>query len=96
MEPIAVPTPEAEMPQDLRFELAIVRQVMDRLLRLWDEQGPSLNPVEGRRLASLIFNGARTAAILQYHQQRLPDKEDDRAWLASALAALGDRYGIEL
>jgi hypothetical protein len=96
MEPIALPTSEGEMPQDLRFELAIVRQVMDRLLRLWDEQGPSLNPVEGRRLASLIFNGARTAAILQYHQQRLPGRGDDQAWLASALAALGERHELEL
>lgn len=97
MEPNDPTTHEPDMTdKDLKFELAIVRQVMDRLLRLWDEQGSTLGTVEGRRLASLIFNGARTAAILLYHQQRLPGREDDQAWLASALAALGDRYEVGL
>lgn len=96
MEPTPpTPTPD-ELPTDLRPELAIVRQVMARLLRLWDDQGATLSPAEGRRLAALIFNGARTAAVLLYHQQRLPDRGDEQAWLAAALAALGERHDLEL
>ena len=73
MEPTTTYSTLDELPGDLRPELAIVRQVMNRLLRLWDELGSSLDPVGARRLATLIFNGARTSAVLLYHQQRLPN-----------------------
>ncbi len=96
MEPTTATATTDPLPTDLRPELAIVRQVMNRLLRLWDEQATTLDPVEARRLAALIFNGARTSAVLLYHQQRLPGKEDDQAWLASALAASGERHGLDL
>lgn len=96
MEPTTTYPATDEVPNNLRPELAIVRQVMNRLLLLWDEQGTSLTPAEGRRLAALIFNGARTAAVLLYHQQRLPDRGDEQAWLAAALAALGEQHELEL
>lgn len=52
--------------------------------------------VEARRLAALLFNGARTSAILLYHHNRLPDRDDDRTWLISALDALSSEYNTEL
>lgn len=75
---------------DLRPELGVVRDVMRRLLRLWDRQGDAIAPDEARKLAGLLFNGARTVAVLLFHQSRRPGGEDDgiQRWLAEALEEL--------
>jgi hypothetical protein len=85
---------------DLRPELAVVRQIMRRLVALWDRQGEAIESEEARRLAALIFNGARTAAILLFQETRRAsaDKGKDgiEDWLAAALDELGEKYGTEL
>ena len=89
--------PTDDMTLDLRPEVAVVRQIIRRLVELWDKQADDLSPEEGRKLAALIFNGARTAAVLLYHHRRLPEQaHDEQAWLAEALAELGEKYELEL
>lgn len=91
------PTDTVATALDLRPEVAVVRQIIRRLVELWDKQGDDLSTEEGRKLAALIFNGARTAAVLLYHHRRLPDQpSDEQAWLAAALAELGETYQVEL
>ena len=82
---------------DLRPELALVRQVMRRLVILWDRQGDAIESEEARRLAALIFNGARTAAILLFQETRRPEKKDEmESWLSDALDALSEELNVEL
>ena len=91
----AQPTDDTTL--DLRPEVAVVRQSIRRLVELWDKEGSTLTTEEGRKLAALIFNGARTAAVLLYHHQRLPGAaNDEQEWLAAALAELGEKYDLEL
>lgn len=78
---------------DLRQEVQMVRVVILRLLRLWDNPAQPLAPEEARRLATLIFSGARTVA----HLLARPVKETDgQDWLATALDELGEKYGVKL
>jgi len=85
------------LPLNLRFELGIVRQVLRRLVALWDAQGDAIESEEARRLAGLIFNGARTSALLLFQQTRGKEKKDDiQAWLDEALKQVGDDFGVEL
>lgn len=78
---------------DLRQEVQMVRVVILRLLRLWDNPAQPLPPEEARRLATLIFSGARTVAHLLARQTKEADGQD---WLATALDELGEKYGIKL
>ncbi len=82
---------------DLRFELGLVREVMRRLLRLWDKQGDAIASEEARWLAGLLFNGARTVAVMLYQQSRRGGVEDEFPnWLNGALEALGQKYDLNL
>ena len=70
-----------------------MRVVILRLLRLWDNPAQPLAPEEARRLATLIFSGARTVA----HLLSRPTKDADTIdWLAQALAEMGDKHGLDL
>lgn len=78
---------------DLQHELQEVRLVMYRLLRLWDDAEPPLPPEEARRLAALVFSGARTVAHLLNQQA---GSGDARGWLKGALDQVAAEYGIDL
>lgn len=78
---------------DLQRELQEVRLVMYRLLRLWDDAEPPLPPEEARRLAALVFSGARTVAHLLNQQA---GSGDARGWLKGALDQVAAEYGIDL
>ncbi|HOU42422.1 MAG TPA: hypothetical protein PK829_14235 [Promineifilum sp.] len=79
---------------DLQHELQEVRLVMYRLLRLWDDAEPPLAPEEARRLAALVFTGARTVAHLLNHQAGAGG--DARGWLKGALDQVAADYGLDL
>ena len=78
---------------DLRQEVQQVRVVILRLLRLWDNPAQPLAPEEARRLATLLFSGARTVAHLLNRQTKEGDGQD---WLAQVLDELGGKYGVNL
>jgi len=74
---------------DLRPEVALVRVVLRRLLALLDE-GDDLPPEELRRVAGLLFTGARTvAALLGQRAARPPEAQD---WLNAALEEMAVKY----
>jgi hypothetical protein len=78
---------------DLRHEVQAVRVVMLRLLRLWNDPAQPIAAEEARRLAALVFSGARTVA----HLLSRPTKDAGTAdWFAQALAAMGDKHGLDL
>lgn len=78
---------------DLHREVQTVRVVVSRLVQLWGDPTQATNPEEARRLAALIFSGARTVA----HLLSRPAKDAGTAdWLAQALAEIGDKHGLEL
>ena len=78
---------------DLRREVQAVRVVMLRLLRLWNDPTEPVGAEEARRLAALIFSGARTVA----HLLSRPVKDTDTMdWFAQALKAMGDNHGLDL
>ncbi len=79
---------------DLRQEVQTVRVVILRLLRLWDNPAQPLAPEEARRLATLIFSGARTVAHLLSRQTgRKPTRPTGwpRRW-----RQWGSKYGLDL
>ena len=79
---------------DLRPEVALVRVVLRRLLALLDE-GDDLPPEELRRIAGLLFTGARTVAALLGHRAARPAEAQD--WLNAALEEMAAKYpGLEL
>ncbi len=78
---------------DLQRELQEVRLVMYRLLRLWDDAEPPLSSEEARRLATLVFSGARTVAHLLNQQA---GSGDARGWLKGALDQVAAEYDIDL
>lgn len=81
-------------PQSLAGELSVVRQVLQRLVdRLYDPQ-LFLEAEELRKVAALIFSGARTVAYLL--QQQRGHESDVPDWLDEALDALSADYGAEL
>ena len=78
---------------NLHREVQVVRIVLLRLLRLWNDPRQPVDAEEARRLAALIFSGARTVA----HLLSRPTKDADTIdWLAQALAAMGDKHGLDL
>lgn len=78
---------------NLNQELQQVRVAILRLLWLWDNPAQPLAPEEARRLATLVFSGARTVAYLLGQQTKEGDGQD---WLAAALDELGEKYGVKL
>ena len=78
---------------DLRGELQTVRVVMLRLMRLWGDPAQAVSPEEARRLATLLFSGARTVAHLLSRQTKEGDGQD---WLAQVLDELGGKHGLNL
>lgn len=79
---------------NLQRELREVRLTMYRLLKLWREQDGPLEPEEARRLAALIFTGARTVAHLLSQSAKATD--DARDWLAQALDRLAAEQGLDV
>jgi len=78
---------------NLRREVQAVRVVMLRLLRLWNDPAQPASAEEARRLAALVFSGARTVA----HLLNRPTKDADTTdWLAQALASMGSQHGLDL
>jgi hypothetical protein len=86
--PYPGPEPVDDYEPTLRPEIAITREVLDTLMGFWRQQ-PALSLDEVRRFAVLVFNGARTVAILLTHQLRLNAQTPDNEWLAQALEELG-------
>ena len=79
---------------DLMAEVALVRVVLRRLLALLNE-GDDLPPEELRRIAGLLFTGARTVAALLGHRAARPAEAQD--WLNAALEEMAGRYpGLEI
>ncbi|HRO91317.1 MAG TPA: hypothetical protein PLC06_12520 [Promineifilum sp.] len=68
---------------DLLPEVELVRLVLRRLLAHLDESAGELPVEEVRRLAALLFTGARTVALLL--GKRAPARPETEAWLAEAL-----------
>ncbi len=83
----------AEAP-DLRPEVELVRVVLRQLLVYLNESAGELPPEEVRRVAGLLFTGARTVALL-LGKRPLPAAETE-AWMADALRLMGDQYGRDL
>jgi hypothetical protein len=83
----------AEEP-DLRPEVEMVRVVLRRLLIHLDESAGELPPEEVRRVAGLLFTGARTVALL-LGKRPLPAAETE-AWMIEALRLMGEAVGREL
>lgn len=83
----------AEEP-DLRPEVELVRVVLRRLLAHLDETAGELPPEEVRRVAGLLFSGARTVALLLGKRPLNPVETE--AWMVEALRLMGEAVGREL
>ena len=68
---------------DLLPEVELVRLVLRRLLAHLDESAGELPVEEVRRVAALLFTGARTVALLL--GKRAPARPETEAWLVEAL-----------
>lgn len=77
---------DAGLEAGLRPEVVLVRVVLRRLLAYLDENAGQLPPDELRRVAGLVFSGARTVAQLLNHKAAQTD--DAQQWLTAALAEL--------
>ena len=78
---------------NLNREVQEVRVVILRLLGLWDDPAQEISAEEARRLAALIFSGARTVAHLLSRQTK---EGSGQEWLAQVLDELGEKYGVNL
>jgi hypothetical protein len=67
----------------LEGEISAAREVLAGLMGLWRHEGVTVD--DARRLAALVFSGARTIAILLAHQSRLAAPEEDNGWLIATL-----------
>lgn len=86
--------PTADMSRTLGNELAVVRRVLQRLVERLDEPAFAVEAEELRKVAALIFNGARTVAYLL--QQQSGSDTDVPDWLDEALDALTEAYEVDL
>ncbi len=78
----------------LTSELVVVRLVLQRLVEQLDQSELAVEADDLRKLAALIFSGARTVAyLLQQQSGRDADAPD---WLDEALNVLKGDYGVEL
>lgn len=78
----------------LRPEVDLVRVVLRRLVAYLDENTGDLPPEELRRVAALVFSGARTVAMLAGKHAARPAEVEP--WLLEALRHMGKDYGREL
>lgn len=85
----SLPVDEAEL--TLRPEIVLTRELLATLMRFWRQPGLTLD--DARRLAMLVFSGARTVAILVTHQLRLNGQAPDNEWLKEVLDELGKEIG---
>lgn len=79
---------------DLQPEVDLVRIVLRRLLSFLDESAGELSPEETRRVAGLVFTGARTIAMLQGKRAAHPTEAHE--WLSAALGEMGAKYNFDL
>jgi len=75
--------PESPAALSLEGEISAAREVLAGLLALWRRDEVTLE--DAKRLAALLFSGARTIAILLAHQSRLGAPEVDTEWMMKAL-----------
>jgi len=80
----------------LWVEVENTRDVLDGVMMLWEQQLPTLTIDDARRLSVLVFNAARTVAILLTHQLRMNPHAQNMEWLDKALEQLGEGMGVEL
>lgn len=85
---------DAGLEANLRPEVILVRVVLRRLLAYLDENAGQLPPDELRRVAGLVFSGARTVAQLLNHQTT--NTVEAQQWLAAALAEMSSGLPVEL
>ena len=85
---------DAGLEANLRPEVVLVRVVLRRLLAYLDENAGQLPPDELRRVAGLVFSGARTVAQLLNHQTT--NTVEAQQWLAAALAEMSSGLPVEL
>ncbi len=83
----------AEAP-DLQPEVELVRLVLRRLLAYLDETAGELPPEETRRVAALLFTGARTVALLL--GKRPPPNPEMEEWMVKALREMGENYELRI
>ncbi len=74
---------------DLLPEVELVRLVLRRLLAHLDEGAGELPPEETRRVAALLFTGARTVALLL--GKRPPPNPEMEEWMVKALREMGEK-----
>lgn len=86
--------PASSAGQDLQPEIDMTRMVLRRLLAYLDESAGALSPEEARRIAGLLFTGARTVALLLGKPPVRP--AETQKWLAAALGEMGEELGREL
>ena len=75
-------------------ELHVVRQVLQRLVKLMDDPEQPPTPEEARRLAAVVFSGTRTVAYLL--NQRAAAGDGAQEWLKRTLDALAVDYDLDL
>ena len=78
----------------LRPEVALVRLVLRRLLATFNERSADLPPDELRRIAGLVFTGARTVAQLLGRKEAAADEVQE--WLDAALKDISAHYQVDL
>ena len=79
---------------DLQPEVELVRLVLRRLLAHLDESAGELPPEETRRVAALLFTGARTIALLL--GKRPPARPEMEEWMEKALREMKDNYELRI
>ena len=75
-------------------EVELVRLVLRRLLAHLDEGAGELPPEETRRVAALLFTGARTVALLL--GKRPPPNPEMEEWMVKALREMGENYELRI
>jgi hypothetical protein len=80
--------------EGLRPEVALVRLVLRRLLAVVTDGSAELPPDELRRIAGLVFTGARTVAQLLGKKDAA--SKDAQEWLDAALKDISAHYGLKL
>lgn len=83
----------SELGADLQAEITLVRVMLRRLMAHLEASAEELPPEEVRRLAGLVFTGARTVAHLLGQRSAKPDEA--RAWMDSVMAAFAETRGEE-
>ena len=78
----------------LRPEVALVRLVLRRLLATFNERSAELPPDELRRIAGLVFTGARTVAQLLGRKDAAADEVQE--WIDEEMKDIYKKYQVDL